>query len=164
MYGTVPQQRRSPYLSAFAFRPRGNQIGERNILTGAKSCGLSRNGFDMSVSSANGDKALVVLVVEDDVLMRYGIANALREAGHAVVECGSGEQAVALCRSKAPIDVLFTDINLGGSVSGWEVAERFRIGRPDGLVLYTRQGTGSTPNAVAPTVCFSPSRIYTTTS
>jgi CheY-like chemotaxis protein len=34
----------------------------------------------------------------------------LREAGYAVVECGSGEEAVALCRSKAPIDVLFTDI------------------------------------------------------
>jgi len=33
--------------------------------------------------------------------------------------------------------VLFTDINLGGSVSGWEVAERFRMDRPDGAVLYT---------------------------
>ena len=37
----------------------------------------------------------------------------------------------------APIDVIFTDINLGGSVSGWEVAERFRMDRPDGVVLYT---------------------------
>jgi CheY-like chemotaxis protein len=69
--------------------------------------------------------------------VRYGTANALREAGYTVVECGSGEEAVALCRSKLPIDVLFTDINLGGSVSGWEVAERFRMDRPDGVVLYT---------------------------
>ena len=79
----------------------------------------------MSISSANGFTVFVVLVVEDDFVVRYGTANALREAGYTVVECGSGEEAVALCRSKLPIDVLFTDINLGGSVSGWEVAERF---------------------------------------
>ena len=91
----------------------------------------------MSISSANGFTVFVVLVVEDDFVVRYGIADALREAGYAVVECGSGEEAVALCRSKAPIDVLFTDINLGGLVSGWEVAERFRMDRPDGVVLYT---------------------------
>jgi CheY-like chemotaxis protein len=114
-----------------------DQIGERNISTGAKLCGLPRKGFDMPVSTANGVKANVVLVVEDEFFLRYGIASALREAGYAVVECGSGEEAVALCRSKAPIDVLFTDINLGGSVSGWEVAERFRLYRPDGVVLYT---------------------------
>jgi CheY-like chemotaxis protein len=91
----------------------------------------------MPISSGNGVKAFVVLVVEDEFVVRYGTANALREAGYTVVECGSGEEAVALCRSKAPIDVLFTDINLGGSVSGWEVAERFRMDRPDGVVLYT---------------------------
>jgi CheY-like chemotaxis protein len=91
----------------------------------------------MPVSTANGVKAIVVLLVEDEFLVRYGIANALREAGYSVVECGSGEQAIALCRSKALIDVLFTDINLSGSVSGWEVAERFRMDRPDGAVLYT---------------------------
>ena len=91
----------------------------------------------MPVFTANGVKAIVVLIVEDEFFVRYGIANALREAGYSVVECGSGEQAVALCRSVAPIDVLFTDINLGGSVNGWEVAERFRLDRPDGAVLYT---------------------------
>ena len=92
----------------------------------------------MPIPHANGRKAtLVVLVVEDEVFLRYGIASALREAGYSVVECGSGEEAVALCRSRASIDVLFTDINLGGSVSGWEVAERFRLVRPGGAVLYT---------------------------
>ena len=45
------------------------------------------------------------------------------------------------------IDVLFTDINLGGSVSGWAVAERFRMDRPDGVVLYT------SANSVDPKRC-----------
>jgi two-component system, OmpR family, response regulator len=95
----------------------------------------------------------VVLVVEDEFFVRYGIANALREAGYSVVECRSGEEAVALCRSKAPIDVLFTDINLGGLVSGWEVAERFRIDRPDGVVLYT-SANGVDPKRCCPDSVF----------
>ena len=107
----------------------------------------------MPVSSANGVKALVVLLVEDEFVVRYGTANALREAGYAVVECGSGEEAVALCRSKAPIDVLFTDINLGGLVSGWEVAERFRMDRPDGVVLYT-SANGVDPKRCCPDSVF----------
>ena len=37
----------------------------------------------MPVSSANGVKALVVLLVEDEFVVRYGTANALREAGYA---------------------------------------------------------------------------------
>ena len=77
----------------------------------------------------------------------------LREAGYAVVECGSGEEAVALCRSKAPIDVLFTDINLSGLVSGWEVAERFRMDRPDGVVLYT-SANGVDPKRCCPDSVF----------
>ena len=64
-------------------------------------------------------------------------------------------------RSKLPIDVLFADINLGGSVSGWEVAERFRMDRPDRVVLYT-SGNGIDLKRCSATVCFSPSRIYTT--
>jgi len=107
----------------------------------------------MPVSTTNGAKAIVVLVVEDEFFVRDGIATTLREAGYSVVECGSGEQAVALCRSVAPIDVLFTDINLGGSVSGWEVAERFRMDRPDGAVLYT-SGNEIDPNRCCPDSVF----------
>jgi len=107
----------------------------------------------MPVSTTNGAKAIVVLVVEDEFFVRDGIATTLREAGYSVVECGSGEQAVALCRSVAPIDVLFTDINLGGSVNGWEVAERFRMDRPDGAVLYT-SGNEIDPNRCCPDSVF----------
>ena len=53
----------------------------------------------------------------------------------------------------APIDVLFTDINLGGSVNGWEVAERFRMDRPDGAVLYT-SGNEIDPNRCCPDSVF----------
>lgn len=80
---------------------------------------------------------LVVLLVEDEFFIRYDIASCLRNAGYAVIESTSGEEAMALCRLQMPIDMVFTDINLGGPANGWEVAECFRRERPHIPVLYT---------------------------
>ena len=90
----------------------------------------------MSVSAANGAHALAVLVVEDDFFVRYDIAGCLREAGYAVIESESGEEAIALCKFGMSIDMIVTDINLGGSASGWDVAKRFRSEQPDMPVVY----------------------------
>ena len=90
----------------------------------------------MSVSATNGAHALAVLLVEDDFFVRWDIAGCPREAGYAVVESGSGEEALDLCKSGMSIDVTVTDINLGGSASGWEVAKRFRSEQPDMPVVY----------------------------
>ena len=91
----------------------------------------------MSVSVGNGSRTLVVLVIEDELLVRCDVADCLRDAGYVVVETASGEEAIALCKSNTSIDIVFTDINLVGPASGWDVAECFRIERPDVPVLYT---------------------------
>ena len=46
--------------------------------------------------------------------MRYDIAGCLREAGYAVLETGSGEEALALCKSDMSIDMIVTDSILAG--------------------------------------------------
>ena len=92
----------------------------------------------MSVPVTNGHPAaVVVLVVEDEALIRCYIADILRLAGYRVVESASGEEAIAMCTSEVSIDIVFTDINLVGAASGWDVAERFRAQCPDIAVLYT---------------------------
>ena len=68
--------------------------------------------------------------------MRYDIAGCLREAGYAVIESESGEEALALCKSGLSIDIIVTDIDLGGSASGLDVAKRFRSKQPDMPVIY----------------------------
>jgi CheY-like chemotaxis protein len=88
-------------------------------------------------STANGSAPLVILLVEDEVVVRWSIAEALREAGYTVVEAGSGEQAIAICASDVSVDLLFTDINLLGLATGWDVAESFRAHHPEVSVLYT---------------------------
>ena len=91
----------------------------------------------MTVSTANGHQARVVLVVEDDLFVRCGVADELREAGYTVVETPSGEEAIALCKSDIAIDIVFTDINLIGAASGWDVGACFLAARPKVPVLYT---------------------------
>jgi response regulator RpfG family c-di-GMP phosphodiesterase len=54
----------------------------------------------VSVSVANGVRALAVLVVEDDFFVRCDVAGCLREAGYTVIETESGEAAIALCKSE----------------------------------------------------------------
>jgi CheY-like chemotaxis protein len=84
----------------------------------------------LPISAANGAKIPVVLLVEDEFFVRYDIASCLREAGYVVVESANGEEAIAHCRSGARIDMVF------GSTTGWDVAECFRMERPDTLLLY----------------------------
>jgi CheY-like chemotaxis protein len=79
---------------------------------------------------------LCILVVEDEWIVRVVIANFLRDQGYIVVEAATGEEALAFLTAHEPIDVLFTDIQLGGQVSGWEVAEAFRTAKPHSPVVY----------------------------
>jgi len=85
------------------------------------------------------DDVVVVLVVEDEIFVRIDITKYLEDAGYTIIEAGSGEAAIALCNSGTSIDMVITDINLGGSASGWDVAERFRRVRPDAPVIYTSE-------------------------
>jgi CheY-like chemotaxis protein len=87
--------------------------------------------------SAKNAHPPVVLVIEDEFFLRMNIVSCLQEAGYAVVEAVTGEEAIALCHSGTSIDVVFTDVNLGGYASGWDVAECFRTVRPGVPVVYT---------------------------
>ena len=59
---------------------------------------------------------LLILVVEDDLLVRCCIAGWPRQGGHIVIEAATGEEALTLLRAQddEPISALFTDIQLGG--------------------------------------------------
>ena len=79
----------------------------------------------------------VVLVVEDEWLVRAVIVDFLRANGCQVLEAATGEEAVSLIDGEdQQLDVLFTDIRLGGQLNGWDVAEIFRKHRPAMRVLY----------------------------
>jgi CheY-like chemotaxis protein len=98
---------------------------------------LAVEGALLPGSAKNGAQPPVVLVIEDEFFLRLNIVSCLQEAGYTVVEATSGEEAIGLCHSDTSIDVVFTDVNLGGHASGWDVAECFRTARPGVPVVYT---------------------------
>lgn len=80
--------------------------------------------------------------------MRADIADQLRSAGFQVLEAGSGETALEFARNGHQVDILFTDIRLGGEVNGWDVGEAFRSARPTVGVIYTSGGSIDPPREV----------------
>jgi two-component system, response regulator PdtaR len=92
----------------------------------------------LAVQLANGAAPLVVLIVEDELLVRSDIAQYLRAYGCIVLEAWTATQAVSLGRDGQTVDVLVTDINLGTGEAdnGWDVAEALRADRPGIGVVY----------------------------
>ena len=82
------------------------------------------------------NQSRVVLVVEDEWLLRDVIAEAFRNEGWRVLEAGTAEGAISLLGQADRIDVVFTDIQLGGYLSGWDVGEAFRAAQPGLPVIY----------------------------
>jgi CheY-like chemotaxis protein len=80
---------------------------------------------------------LTVLVVEDEWLVRETIVAFLLAAECEVVEAADGEAAVEVLTKRDGIDVVFTDIHLGGKLNGWDVGEVSRETHADIPVIYT---------------------------
>jgi CheY-like chemotaxis protein len=78
----------------------------------------------------------VALVIEDEGLVRLLIVEALRAAGWLVHEAWTGESALNLFQ-RHHVDLVFTDIELGGNLNGWDVAETVRAVQPELPVIYT---------------------------
>lgn len=90
-----------------------------------------------ALSKSNNSYELVVLVVEDEFLIRDNIVHYLRDAGCLVLEAQSGEEAIEMLHPNRPIDVVFTDIRLTGPKNGWDVGEACRATWNDIPVIYT---------------------------
>jgi len=91
-----------------------------------------------SLHPADGT-APVILVVEDEVLLRLAAAQHLRQAGYEVLEACNADEALRLL-AKADVDVVFSDITTPGSMDGLQLADWLREHRPEvGIVLASRK-------------------------
>jgi CheY-like chemotaxis protein len=74
--------------------------------------------------------AQVILVVEDEILIRLLITDTLREAGYQVVEASTGDEAIRIVDSAQRIDLLVTDVRMPGSVDGVQLSEYWKLRYP----------------------------------
>jgi PAS domain S-box-containing protein len=87
----------------------------------------------------------IVLVVEDDPLVRNFAIAQLQSLGYQTVAMADGRAALAYVDSGQPFDLLFTDVVMPGGMSGRELADAAAKRRPGTKVLYT---SGYTDNAI----------------
>src|SRR5438477_8784396 len=97
---------------------------------------------------------MTVLIVEDELFLRWNLADHLRGAGYLVAEVDSAQRAIDLCQSGTRIDILITDIQLSGIASGWDVAEAFRAFWHKIPVIYTSGNAKDPARAVPKSVFF----------
>ena len=68
----------------------------------------------------------VILVVEDEVLIRMGAVQMLEEAGFAVLEAGNAQDAMTILENHNDVRAIFTDINMPGTMDGMRLARIVR--------------------------------------
>jgi len=83
-----------------------------------------------------GDIA-AVLVVEDEVLIRMSIADSIADSGFTVYEAANADQAIHLLETHSDIRILFTDIDMPGSMDGLRLAEAVRNRWPPVKIVIT---------------------------
>lgn len=87
----------------------------------------------------------LILLVEDDELVRRYAHDQLVDLGYQVLVAANGSAALALLRQRNDIDLLFTDVVMPGGMSGRELATLAQQLQPSLAVLYT---SGYTENAI----------------
>lgn len=78
----------------------------------------------------------VVLLVEDELLVRMTAADELEEAGFQVLEAANADVAMAVLEARSDeVQVLFTDVDMPGSMDGIALAEQVHRRWPHVLLL-----------------------------
>jgi two-component system, response regulator PdtaR len=79
----------------------------------------------------------VVLIVEDEFLIRMASAEAIRDAGFEVLEAANADEAIGILESRRDIRVVFTDIQMPGSMDGAKLAHAIKHRWPPVRIIAT---------------------------
>jgi DNA-binding response OmpR family regulator len=114
---------------------------------------------------------LVILVIEDDQSIQSLVGEALTDGGFEPAIAPSGEEAVTLLMGgHTKYCALVTDINLRGTMNGWEVAKKAREIDPAFPIVYMtgaapeQWASHGVPNSILLTKPFAPAQLITAIS
>src|SRR5580693_4374777 len=80
----------------------------------------------IAIDFVQNERLPTVLVVEDEPLIRFAVADALRDFGVRVVEAATADQAWDFLAQGVEIDALLTDHRMPGELTGAQLAMRVR--------------------------------------
>jgi DNA-binding NtrC family response regulator len=92
----------------------------------------------MDGSKEPGTHRATVLIVEDELLVRWAIADHLQECGFKILAASNAEEAIEAVQKYDPkIDLVFSDVRMPGAMDGFGLASWIRQHRPDVAVILT---------------------------
>lgn len=91
---------------------------------------------DTTERESNVMAPISVLLVEDEALISMLVSDWLNELGFEVHEARTAGEALDYIDGGGTVDLLFTDINLPGGMTGAELARRARALKPELPVVY----------------------------
>src|SRR6195952_236398 len=75
-----------------------------------------------SAASTSSAALRAVLVVEDEMVLRMRAVDIVEDAGFNPIEAVNADDALAILESRSDIELLFTDIQMPGSMDGLKLA------------------------------------------
>jgi len=86
----------------------------------------------------------LVLVVEDEAIIRIDMAEIIAENGYEVVEAANAAAALEILRTRPEVSLLFTDINMPGKLDGMDLARLVHEHWPKVRLVITSGGVAPT--------------------
>lgn len=89
----------------------------------------------MTISAANycldaSRRKPLILLVDDEILVRIVMSEELREAGYDVIEVADADEALSILTSSALVDLVLTDLRMPGALSGGDLVGLIRANFP----------------------------------
>jgi CheY-like chemotaxis protein len=85
----------------------------------------------------DGSKKPAVLIVEDEPLVRLGAVGAIENAGFEVIEAADADEAITILENRSDVRVIFTDIQMPGSMDGLKLVHAVRNRWPPIKIIVT---------------------------
>ncbi len=82
----------------------------------------------------------VVLVVDDEALLRWHASDLLASAGYKVVEADDAATALRILEERRDVRLLFTDVQMPGALNGLDLVRKVHQRWPNVLLLVTSGG------------------------
>jgi len=91
----------------------------------------------------------VVLVVEDEFLIREYAVEIINEAGFEAIEAANADEAIEILERRNDIRIVFTDVHMPGSIDGLKLAHAIRDRWPP-IKLIVTSGHMTLPESALP--------------
>ena len=71
-------------------------------------------------------RSMKILVVEDEPLIRIGLASLVEEAGYEALEAGGADEAIRIIERHPEVRIIITDVDMPGGMDGIRLAHFVR--------------------------------------